>query len=564
MAKTAGPWAKLIALGASLSAGRQLRRFRQTWPHCRQIQNHLLQNILHANAAGEFGRQHKFQRITGYSEYIDALPLLNYSYLEPYINRCRDGDSSALFGPGQKILMFALTSGTTATAKHIPVTQSFAQAYQRGWNIWGYKALEDHPDGYLRGILQVTSPIDQDHTSGGIPIGAISGLLAQQQKSIVRKFYVTDPRISQIKDPLSRYYTIMRLALPRDVAFISTANPSTTLRLVRIAEEHAPHLIRDIHDGTLQEALDVPTDIRAHLKPRLCKNPARAAELEKLLQEHGRLLPQHYWNLSFLANWTGGALSLYLPRLQDYFGHVPIRDIGLLASEGRISIPFEDNTPAGVLDITANFYEFVFAEEYDQSENPDANTTLPDNLMTFQASQLEKGGEYYLFLTNQAGLYRYNLGDRIRVVDHVGTTPVIEFLSKGAHMASITGEKLTENQVVAAVRTVADGLAIPLDTFVMIPQWDDPPHYRLFFEAGEPLSHHLLEQFAHQVDDRLSLSNMEYDSKRDGDRLGPLDVRQVPPGLIRQHDERLMQSRHAHREQFKHRFLHNKPLDLSR
>ncbi len=264
-----------------------------------------------------------------------------------------------------------------------------------------------------------------------------------------------------------------------------------------------------------------------------------------------------------MANWTGGALSLYIPRLKDYFGPVPIRDIGLLASEGRISIPLEDNSPAGVLDITANFYEFVAADEYDQLENPDAQTTLPASLMTYQASQLEKGGEYYLFLTNMAGLYRYNLGDRIRVVDHVGTTPVIEFLSKGAHTASITGEKLTENQVVAAVRAVADELAIPLETFIMIPQWDDPPHYRLFFEADAPLNHHLLEQFAQTVDNRLSLANMEYDGKRDGNRLGPLDVRQVPAGLIRQQDEQLIQSRHAHREQFKHRFLHNKPLDLS-
>ena len=198
MAKSAGPLVKLIALGASLSARHQLRQFQRTWPHCRQIQNDLLLSIIRANAASQFGQKHNFQRITNYAEYIDALPLLNYAYLEPYINRCREGDPSALFGPEQRILMFALTSGTTAAAKYIPVTQDFANGYRRGWNIWGYKALDDHPDGYLRSILQVTSPMDQEFTPGGLPAGAISGLLAQQQKSIVHKFYVTNPRMAYI------------------------------------------------------------------------------------------------------------------------------------------------------------------------------------------------------------------------------------------------------------------------------------------------------------------------------------------------------------------------------
>ena len=58
------------------------------------------------------------------------------------------------------------------------------------------------------------------------------------------------------------------------------------------------------------------------------------------------------WNVSFLANWTGGTLKLYLPRLAELFDNVPVRDIGLVASEGRFSIPLSDDSPAGVAEVT--------------------------------------------------------------------------------------------------------------------------------------------------------------------------------------------------------------------
>lgn len=518
---------------------------------------------MRANAASDFGRQHHFESVKSYADYIIALPLTNYSYFEPYIARCQRGDASALFGPGQKLILFALTSGTTAAAKYIPITEASAQTYHRGWNIWGVSALSDHPEGYLRPILQVSSRAEEEKTEAGIPCGSISGVLARQQKFIVRRFYVTPPEVAEITDATARYYTIMRLALLRDVGFISTANPSTTLKLAQIADQHAPNLIRDIHDGTLHEALAVPPDLRGKLQPRLKAKKARAAELDQLLKKHGRLLPQHYWDLAFLANWTGGTLSTYLPHLAEYYGTVPIRDIGLLASEGRITIPMADNTPAGILDITANFYEFVLAREFDALTDPDKNPTLDAGLTTLQANQLEKNQEYYIFLTNFSGLYRYNLGDRIRVTDHIGTTPVIEFLSKGAHMSSITGEKLSENQVVHAVRFVADKLAIAVDCFVVAPEFGNPPHYRLYVESARPLPRPLLNQFAAEVDTRLAMNNIEYDSKRTGDRLGPIEIRQLPPNLLRQRDEQLIQNRRGRSEQFKHRFLHNQSLDLN-
>ena len=555
---------RIISSAAAATTRRQLRRFLRLLPQCRTTQQKLLATILRTNRASDFGRRHRFHQLSSYSDFTAALPLANYQYFAPYIDRCRQGETSALFGPSQRIIMFAMTSGTTAAAKYIPVTAATAAAYRRGWHIWGIKAISDHySPSRLRRILQVTSPHDEQHTSAGTPCGAISGLLAANQKPIVRRLYATPPAVAYIPAPTARYYTIMRLAICHDVGFISTANPSTTVTLARTAEHNATDLIRDLHDGALNDSLDLPTSIRNRLASRLRPNQRRAAELEGLLTQHGRLLPRHYWNLAFLANWTGGTLSLYLPQLTEYYGDTPIRDIGLLASEGRISIPVQDNTPAGILDITANFYEFVPADQYDALDDPDAADTLPDHLTPLTADQLQTGQEYYIFLTNFAGLYRYNLGDRIRVADFQDATPIIEFLSKGAHIASLTGEKLTEKQLVDAVRAVATELSLDMTSFIAAPIFAAPPHYRLYFETSATLDPPRLDKLTQHLDQRLCLANIEYQSKRKSQRLGPIDTHQLPTDYLAQRDQTQIKNNQGRAEQFKHRFLYNAPLHLT-
>ena len=487
--------------------------------------------------------------------------MCTYAYLASYINRCREGESSALFGPAEQIVMFALTSGTTAPAKYIPVTKRSLEAYRRGWEIWGVKAISDHPDSYLRKILQVTSPAQEYRSSGGISCGAISGMLARNQRRIVRRFYATPYEVAEINDATARYYSIMRLAVTQDVAFITTANPSTMLALARVAREQAEQLIRDIHDGTLSAALNIDKAIRGQLQGHLRARPDRAAQLQELLSKHGQLLPRHYWNLSFLAHWTGGALKTYLPRLSEYYGAAPIRDIGLLASEGRMSIPRADNTPAGVLDLSSNFYEFVPQQEIENLDQPQSRVTLGGKFTTLQSCQLEKGQNYYIFLTNFAGLTRYHMGDLVRVTGHNERTPVIEFLSKGAHGSNITGEKLTEEQVVDAVHVVSDELALHIENFIVMPVWDEVPHYRLYFFSPQSQPRKDLVRMSQMIDRRLATHNIEYESKRNSGRLGEIDMRQVPAQYLDERDEELLRNNMGRREQFKHRFLYNTPLE---
>ena len=77
----------------------------------------------------------------------------------------------------------------------------------------------------------------------------------------------------------------------------------------------------------------------------------------------------------------------------------------------------------------------------------------------------------------------------------------------------------------------------------MVPAWGEPPHYRLYFESGSPLARRQLESLAELIDQRLMVKNIEYDSKRESERLGPVEIRQVPPNLLRERDEKLLKQR---------------------
>lgn len=535
---------RLLAAAARLHARSTTRRFFRAVERATATQDRLLVEILASSSASDFARDHGLSSVRTYRDFANRVPIQTYADVAPYIDRVRSGDVGALFSPGERILMFALTSGTTAQSKYIPITQRALADCRAGWNIWGLKAILDHDGCLLRHIVQVTSPMNDHAAPSGVPCGAITGLLAATQKKLVRKYYTSPLSIAGIADTAAKYYTIMRLAIPKNVAWLVTANPATLLALARTADEQREALIRDIRDGTLNPKLAVDTQIRTALAPRLSPDATRARELEQIVQRTGRLLPKDYWRLGFLAHWTGGTMGLYRSQFPALFGNVPARDIGLIASEGRMSIPLEDGTASGVLAVTGQFFEFIPADEY--------GTAKPTVL---RSHELADGGEYFLLLTNFSGLFRYDLGDRVRVTGRMGQAPMIEFLSRDAHTSSMAGEKLTEDQVVMAMQA-ATGSDASITNFVLAPRWADVPFYRLYVEVNASKG---AEDLAKKLDRALCSISIEYESKRKTLRLGPVEVVALPTDRLAERDRALRAKRARTAEQFKHQYLLPQP-----
>ena len=521
------------------------RTFLDQTRHTGEVQRDLLLRRIARNADSQFGKDHFFEEIRSAADFRKRVPISGYDRHEPYIDRVRQGDVNALFGSGTEVLMFAMTSGTTNRPKTIPVTAEALNDYREGWTIWGINAFDAHRemlrDG-LKPILQVASDWRESQTSGGIPCGAITGLTAHMQNRFVRTKYCMPSVASRIKDIESKYYVALRLSIYRDLGTIIAANPSTILAIARLGDRAKEVLIRDLADGTLDPCWEIPDEIRRHLRFKTRRRHKKTAKaLEQIVNQSGRLLPKDYWpNLQFLSNWMGGTMRAYLRGYPEYFGETPIRDVGLIASEGRMSIPIEDGTPSGILDIRHHYFEFIPEEQAELAE--------PE---TVEATELIEGRNYFILLTTAGGLYRYNISDLVRCVGYHGRAPLIEFLNKGAHYSSLTGEKLSEHQVIAAVESAQRCAGLRLKSYLLVPTWGEPPYYSLLVEEGELESPAMTDGFARAVEDELRGQNVEYINKRDTLRLGPVEILRVRNGSWSEFQKRRLVQSGGTVEQYK-------------
>lgn len=530
---------------------RHLAAFEAATHRPREIQEALLRRILAFQADTDFGREHGFDSIRTMEDFRRQLPVAPYEYFEPYIARVRRGDLRALLAD-PCVHMFALTSGTTAARKYIPVTPQYLADYRRGWNIWGMRLFRyDHPEVKLRPIVQISSNWDEFRTESGIPCGSVTGLTAEMQKRIIRWLYCVPGCTGRIQDTVAKYYVVLRLSLPRPVGMVLAANPSTLVNLARAGDQQKESLIRDIHDGTLSDSIEVPADIRAALARSLHrKHRSRARELEQIVRRTGMLYPRDYWPKNcILGNWTGGSVGAYLRHFPRYFGDTPIRDVGLIASEGRMTIPMSDGTPSGVLDVTSHFFEFIPESEIDK-ENP----------VTLAAHEVKEGAQYYILPTTAFGLYRYHIHDLVRVTGFYNQTPLIEFLSKGAHFANITGEKLSEYHATQAMRDVLRDMDLSVTTYSLAPCWDDEtPYYGLFVERGDFMNRAEARELARALDQHLEKGNVEYASKRGSHRLGAIRVELLSDGAWHKWDRQRLIKTGGSPEQYKHPCLISDP-----
>src|SRR5262249_37306797 len=128
-----------------------------------------------------------------------------------------------------------------------------------------------------------------------------------------------------------------------------------------------------------------------------------------------------------------------------------------------------DNTSSGILDVTSHFFEFIPAEDYESADR---------RAVTLE--ELEVGREYFLMLTTSSGLWRYDIGDRVRVTGMFGEAPIVEFLSKAAHTSAGEEKKLPNPGVLAARGEFSTTTPPAVNFFVLAPGGGAPPFYLLY------------------------------------------------------------------------------------
>ena len=508
-------------LGHALTAQQWLHRraFEIAIRDPEQAQTHVLRALLRANADTGFGREHRFATIGSAGEYARRVPIRDYEALRPYVGRITAGEPRVL--TAEAPFMFTTTSGTTGEPKLIPVTAGWARAMASLMRLWTVCALREHPAMLDHRVLTIVGPAVEGVAPGGLPYGAMTGLTYQRLPWLIRRQHALPYATALIRDHEARYFVTLRLALGHALSSIATPNPSTLLRLADIAVRRSDALVRAVHDGTLGAADLAPIpaagatgrDLAAALGAALRPDPQRASFLEAVAREHGRLVLGDCWpELSLLACWLGGSAGIQARHLEAHFGRqVARRDLGLVASEGRFTVPVDDDSAAGVLAVHTNFYEFIAEEEID---DPAPRTLL--------CHELGEGQRYYMVVSGANGLYRYDMNDVVEVRGFHGRTPKMAFVRKGRDMLNITGEKLHLNHVLHAVGAAEHATGLDVWQFRLIPDVE-AARYDLLLELSSAVEERgRLARFAATFDRGLAEVNIEYASKRASARLaGP-------------------------------------------
>lgn len=469
----------------------------------RKVQEALLLSILQQNSNTEFGREYNFSDIENIEQYRARVPVSDYDAMSPYIERQVDG-ANALTQASPEF--YARTSGTTGRFKDIPLTHSgIAQVglaqKQLAISLW------QSTDFFKGRVLGFAGSADEGTMRNGLSYGSVSGVTYRSLSRIVaRKFAVPAAALS-LKDHHAKYQVFALTVLGSiEISGIVTANPSTVLHLVRLLNSHANDYL-NILLGTDSEILDTNVlPLLPEIKQRASLE--RVKQLRKIFDQQGFLSPEDVFPyLSAIATWTGGSCGTAIRQLKPYLpDSVQLVEYGYGASEFMGSVNINATTNQCIPMLNQHVYEFVQRDLWE------------DNKSDFIGiEELEPGQDYYVFVTTQSGLYRYNINDIIRAGDHTEKTPGVRFLQKGKGVTNITGEKLSEYQFIEALDKTLSKLSIDIGGYLGLAN-EDQSRYDVYLEG---LASSSFDTICVELDRILKELNAEYEDKRNSGRLKP-------------------------------------------
>lgn len=292
-------------------------------------------------------------------------------------------------------------------------------------------------------------------------------------------------------------------------------------------------LCDDIEKGIIDQSVVVAPDIRKRLEKKLRPLPERAAQLRAEFQKgfDTPIIPRIWPNVGWLYGMGTGSLSLYAKKLRRYIGEeLPIHYLGYAASEGLMAVPLELDSFEYALLPQNGFYEFLPLDS-------------PEGTKPLTIGELTPGTDYEIILTNLSGLYRYRIGDVVRVTGYYKETPKITFMYRLNQIANITGEKISQQ----AFDLLIDDLSRITGTqfaghSLYADRGTSPGHYVVLLEPVEPLPAKESETYARIFEERLCETNaFVYPQIRNG-ALGHCEVRFLRTGANEEYREFLRQN----------------------
>ena len=233
---------------------------------------------------------------------------------------------------------------------------------------------------------------------------------------------------------------------------------------------------------------------------------------DRLIEKSGKKIGELFPNFSVMVQ-GGVNFEPYKSKLTESIGR-KIDTIELFpASEGFFAFQDTLTEPGMLLNTNSGiFYEFIPVNEI--------NNEHPTRLCL---KEVTVGVNYALIISNNAGLWAYNIGDTIKFVSINPYRIVVTGRIK--HFISAFGEHVIAEEVESAVLKVTDSLNIAITEFTVAPfiSTDNGKSYHEWFIEFENIPQDI-DKLSIELDHQLRQKNVYYDDLIRGNILRPLKI----------------------------------------
>lgn len=451
----------LVKLYADFVAG-QIRKWSAT---AITDQRFIQQNLLQQAQNTRFGIDHDFAGIKDYTGFVNHIPIRDYEDFKPYIDRILQGEENVLWKGKPSYL--AKTSGTTSGIKYIPISKESIPNHigTAKAAMMNYISQTGNVD-IFKGKMVFLSGSPELESKANIFIGRLSGIVHHEMPAWIRPNKLPSYDTNCIEDWESKLLAIIAETRHQNMTLIS----------------------------------GIPPWVQMYF--------------EQLLQQSGKANIKELFPNFSLFMYGGVNFEPYRLQLETLIGG-SVDSIELYpASEGFIAFQDNINDPSLLLNTKSGiFFEFIPASEYYQSSPP--RLSLED---------VQIGVDYVILITNNAGLWSYNLGDTVRFT----TLNPFKITVSGRikHFISAFGEHVIGKEVEEAMRIVSAKYLLKVNEFTVSPQVNpahgELPYHEWLIEFADESPH--LNAISKELDHAMIQQNIYYKDLRDGNILQQLKI----------------------------------------
>lgn len=402
--------------------------------------------------------------LKSYDDFVQKVPVSDYADYQDLIAQQRSTKKSILC---TDVVRYEPTSGSTNARKWIPYSKSYLREINNAASVWLGSVYNEFPGVRTGTHYWSLSWLPEDLRSQ--TSSDDSELFPWYQRFVIQGTMAASPQIALLKHPPSAWWaTLVSLCGKEDLSLISVWSPTFLIKAVEDIKANWSEIQSALKQGRWGR---FESEILTSLGPAPRRQLSGEFDLKKL------------WpSLSLISAWDSSTSESWALQIKELFPDTAFQGKGLWATEGVVTIPFEEKKALAYL---SHFYEFRDLE---------TSVILP-------SWQLEKGRTYQPVISTASGLLRYQLQDRLKVVDHYGDVPCFEFLGR-LRSTDMVGEKMDAAWVtdlfsqnpdwnaiaLIAVRqphahyvllTTAD-IEIPIETRLL-----ENHHYRVARELGQ-------------------------------------------------------------------------------